>query len=1375
MRAWAAAAAVWISLVGCGRGMTPNAALAPEITSTPPATATVGVPFSYMLSAQGMTPMTFGVESGPAELAVHPGSGLVTWTPKRPGVVSVELSARNLAGSDSQSFEVRVAPMSGPVFLTEPPTEAVVGAPYAYDPMVAAAGEVSWSLPAAPEGMIIDEQTGAVRWTPDAAQVGTQSVTLRAAEVNGDLFTDQSFSVEVVDTGGPAMITSVAPGRVYQGELWRYDATAAGAPTIEWSLQTPSQGTPAEGAAIVTAPAVGSSVRVEWDTAGVAPGDYSMAVQVQNGLGSPDVQSITITVEPRPPVPEIDLVTTPPPPSMFVGSTYRYDVDLTPESQSAGVVWSLVGVTTPADLPVTIDSTTGVVEFVASEANGEMEYGYRVRAENALGESDEATITVRAVFPPAAPVLSVTPGTVFTLEVGEAFQGASARATGQPSPTLSIDGTLPDFLAFDPLTGLLSASAAKPFPEESDIGSYSFDIVASNSEGTDRSRLEVRVIAPPSRVESVTPAAGRREADVAIIVRGNGFVGRAAPTVWLELGSYSESLPTTFVDSQTLVATVPTDAGRPPGVYDVLVDQGSVTILPKRFTVTAGPVTSLSGSMSVDTILGAADSPYLVTSNLRVENGATLTLEPGVVVMFATDSNLRIDVGAASAGALVADGGEPGQGDQIVLTRYQEEGGSQPSGHYRGLRFGPHDVASVTLLRNVVIEFGGRNNTDVERGALEVLPGSSPSVAQSIIRESLHYGLYAQSGAGSDTRDWFHDNQLTANVRSPISIGADDVSTLGSGLELGGNGQDRIFVRGSNVTRPAASWKNYGVPYYLSAGLVVRGGSTMTLASGTELRFAPGKVLRVSTDSETATLIASGSPDSPIRMGSDTGTWSGVFFDSQVGAGTALRNVRVTEFGSSSIGGLRIDNPTSPGDRVVIVEGCVFQSAMPGTVGVSLTGKARVLSFENNVLDVSGLAVDAPLEGFADVLGSSNRYESPLRVRGGTIIGRNLSWSKPVAGDSTTQPIRPTGSVNVSGGSLTIRAGNQIEMPLNGRLSLADSTLRIEGTASEPVALLPASGVPYWGGIRLHGTGQTEISEIAHASIQAAGGDPSLDASPQRAAVVVEASTEGPATPAIHDAWVIDSNGYGVTFADSTHCAAQCNDNTIVGSRFSPVRMFANFVGRFGVGNALVGNDTSGALGHEGVWVVGDAIDTTATWPAVAVPYVVHGDIELRQASPLDPMAVLTIAPGSELRFAQGRRLRVGEGNDGALEARGTAAEPITFTSIDPNSAVFWRGIDFNQGSDGSVLDQVVVSHAGSTTGTGNVNFRSGSVVEVGAVRLTHSANYAAVIDPGSAPMFLGPSAERSYASNGQAYNPGPGDPAYDCILDLAADVCIQP
>jgi hypothetical protein len=134
----------------------------------------------------------------------------------------------------------------------------------------------------------------------------------------------------------------------------------------------------------------------------------------------------------------------------------------------------------------------------------------------------------------------------------------------------------------------------------------------------------------------------------------------------------------------------------------------------------------------------------------------------------------------------------------------------------------------------------------------------------------------------------------------------------------------------------------------------------------------------------------------------------------------------------------------------------------------------------------------------------------------------------------------------------------------------------------------------------------------------------------------------------------------------------------------------------------------------------------------------------------------------------------VGEGNDGVLDAQGTAAAPITFTSIDAGGAVFWRGIDFNQGSDGSVLDQVIVSHGGSGAGTGNLNFRSGSVVSLGIARLTYSANYAAVVYAGSAPVFLGVVTDRYYALNGQASNPGPGDPAFDCVRDVAADVCTQ-
>jgi hypothetical protein len=106
---------------------------------------------------------------------------------------------------------------------------------------------------------------------------------------------------------------------------------------------------------------------------------------------------------------------------------------------------------------------------------------------------------------------------------------------------------------------------------------------------------------------------------------------------------------------------------------------------------------------------------------------------------------------------------------------------------------------------------------------------------------------------------------------------------------------------------------------------------------------------------------------------------------------------------------------------------------------------------------------------------------------------------------------------------------------------------------------------------------------------------------------------------------------------------------------------------------------------------------------------------------------------------------------------------------------VFWRGIEFSQGSDGSTLDRVLISYGGGSANTGNVNFQMGSVVTIGAVTFTHSEDYAAVIYAGSAPMFTGPPTDRVYMFNGQASNPGAGDPLFDCVRDVAAGNCIRP
>ncbi len=125
MRTWLAAyAAVCVAAAGCGGGSTPNPRVAPTITTTPPGTAVVGVPFNYTVVADGMTPLRFSLVSGPQGFAIHPASGIVTWTPQSRGTVSVEVSVTNLAGSAAQAFDVEVSGLSGPVFVTEPPTEA---------------------------------------------------------------------------------------------------------------------------------------------------------------------------------------------------------------------------------------------------------------------------------------------------------------------------------------------------------------------------------------------------------------------------------------------------------------------------------------------------------------------------------------------------------------------------------------------------------------------------------------------------------------------------------------------------------------------------------------------------------------------------------------------------------------------------------------------------------------------------------------------------------------------------------------------------------------------------------------------------------------------------------------------------------------------------------------------------------------------------------------------------------------------------------------------------------------------------------------------------------------------------------------------------
>ena len=144
---WLAATTVaWMAIAGCGGGRSTNGQ-APRITSTPPSTATVGVPFNYQVTANGLTPMLYALSSGPEGMTLDTRTGVVRWTPAGEGTESVTIVVSNIAGSDVQSFDIAVDVASGPVFISTPPGEATVAAEYSYDPDAVANGPVTWTAP----------------------------------------------------------------------------------------------------------------------------------------------------------------------------------------------------------------------------------------------------------------------------------------------------------------------------------------------------------------------------------------------------------------------------------------------------------------------------------------------------------------------------------------------------------------------------------------------------------------------------------------------------------------------------------------------------------------------------------------------------------------------------------------------------------------------------------------------------------------------------------------------------------------------------------------------------------------------------------------------------------------------------------------------------------------------------------------------------------------------------------------------------------------------------------------------------------------------------------------------------------------------------
>src|SRR5262249_60384398 len=109
-----------------------------------------------------------------------------------------------------------------------PAPAALVGQAYNYDADATdpEGDAVTFALTAAPAGITIDPATGVISWTPAAAQVGGQPVTLTATDTAGNVAT-QSYTLLVQAANRSPVINSAAERSTTAGLVYRYDVKAS--------------------------------------------------------------------------------------------------------------------------------------------------------------------------------------------------------------------------------------------------------------------------------------------------------------------------------------------------------------------------------------------------------------------------------------------------------------------------------------------------------------------------------------------------------------------------------------------------------------------------------------------------------------------------------------------------------------------------------------------------------------------------------------------------------------------------------------------------------------------------------------------------------------------------------------------------------------------------------------------------------------------------------------------------------------------------------------------------------------------------------------------------------------------------------------------
>jgi hypothetical protein len=424
------------------------------------------------------------------------------------------------------------------------------------------------TLPAA----ITLSSAGILSGTAPVGSGGTYSCTVTASNGIGSPTT---LPITININLAPSF-TSAATTTFVVGTNGSFNVTANGspAPTFSTVSALPSGVNLTSGGLLSGIPGLGTG------------GIYPLTLTATNGVAPNATQSFSLQINQAPTIGAIGTPTfTIGTPGSISFTTTGFPLPTT----------SLTGCTLPPNLTLLGNTISGTPAVGATTVTGCV-----ITADNGVGSpAVSPAFSVVITQPPA-----ITSGNSLTCEVGTPCS-LTVAATGTPTPTLSVTGTLPSGVTFTPGTGVLGGT-----PGAATGGTYALTITAANGIGSNATQsFTLTVNQAPSAITGSTPVTFVVGTNSSTSYTASGF---PAPT-------YALSGCPTLPPAITLSAAGALSGIAPPGSggsYSCTVTAsngiGSPTTLPITVNINQPP--AITSANSLTCLAGTACPAFNVTA-----------------------------------------------------------------------------------------------------------------------------------------------------------------------------------------------------------------------------------------------------------------------------------------------------------------------------------------------------------------------------------------------------------------------------------------------------------------------------------------------------------------------------------------------------------------------------------------------------------------------------------------------------------------------------------------------------------------------------------------------------------------------------------------